>query len=137
MRAMEWIRMDEAVAKWVRLARRDIESSRILLEAGDVDNARFLCQQAVEKALKALVQERMDDPPPKIHSLMKLSQLSGLWGSFSDGQRGLVLEVDPHVVTGRYGLSGVRGTESVGEKEASRLIASSRELIGWLLARLS
>jgi len=41
----------------------------------------FCCQQAIEKALKAHIDERGDDPP-YIHSLIKLRRLHSLMAGF-------------------------------------------------------
>ena len=47
----------EECAEWLRKARNDLVSARILLAHGDpvTDTACFHCQQAVEKTLKAFL----------------------------------------------------------------------------------
>ena len=52
--------MEDTVAEWVRIARRDAKLARVALDAGDPENALYLCQQALEKALKAHIQAKED-----------------------------------------------------------------------------
>ncbi len=128
--------MDQAVAGWVRLAERDIRSARVLLENGDPENALFLCQQAIEKALKAHVQVTTDDPPPRIHNLMKLAQVAGLWDSLDEHRQQVLLAVDPHVTAGRYAAANSTAGRTVSHAEALGLIDSAGEVVEWLLAGL-
>jgi len=125
--------MHPAVAEWVRLAERDISSAEVLLAAGDTENALFLCQQAVEKALKAHVQSQSEEPPPRIHSLVKLAHLATLWKALGDTRQELLVTLDPYAVAGRY---GVLASAPEGLPDLADLIAQTRETVAWLLAAL-
>jgi len=61
----------ELVREWVMLSREDLESARDLINAPEprIRVASYLCQQAVEKALKAYLQSRQPGAPPKTHSV--------------------------------------------------------------------
>lgn len=65
--------MKRQTAKWVRKAEIDIQSARLLAaeETPLRDPACFLCQQASEKYLKALLQE-LGESVPKTHDLVEL-----------------------------------------------------------------
>jgi len=125
--------MDPIVAEWVRLAERDISSAEVLLEAGDIENALFLCQQAVEKALKAHVQRQSDEPPPRIHGLVKLAHLATLWEALGGTRQELLVALDPYAIAGRYGVAAGAPESLPGVAD---LIAQTRETVGWLLAAL-
>lgn len=56
---------------WLRQARADAESARYNFDGKRFDVCCFLCQQAVEKALKALLIWRNGDRP-RIHFIQKL-----------------------------------------------------------------
>lgn len=127
--------MDRAVARWVRLAKRDIRSARVLLENDDSENALLRCQQPFEKALKAHVQVTTDDVPPRIHHLLRLAELAGVWQDLgSEGQKTLI-DANPHVTLARYPLSeGVQPPPSA--ERAEDLLGRSEEVVAWLLDRL-
>lgn len=128
--------MDRVVAGWVRLAERDVRSARVLLENGDPENALFLCQQAIEKALKAHVQATTDDVPPRIHHLLRLAELAGVWQDLGPERQKTLVDVNPHVTIARYllGKSGERGP--LPAESAEELLRKSEEVVAWLLARL-
>jgi HEPN domain-containing protein len=65
--------MEDKVGEWARIA----------LDAGDPENALYLCQQALEKALKARIQQSKAKPPPKIHGLPRLGEIAGLWAEMT------------------------------------------------------
>lgn len=62
---------------WLEEAREDLRLARELGRAEGYARACFLCQQAVEKALKALVLKRKN-VLVKSHSLHRLSSIAGV-----------------------------------------------------------
>jgi len=67
-------------------------------EIGLYDVCLFLCQQAVEKALKALYVKSRKKPPPRVHSLERLIGLLDLGDKFRD----LTLDLEDYYFTMRY-----------------------------------
>jgi HEPN domain-containing protein len=61
----------ELVREWVLLSLEDFESARDLIHSKEprIRVACYLCQQAVEKVLKAYLQLRQPTAPPRTHSL--------------------------------------------------------------------
>jgi HEPN domain-containing protein len=68
--------MTKLTAERLRKAEADVRIARRALAARPLltDNAAFSCQQAVEKYIKALLQEA-GLPVPKTHDLVKLHKL--------------------------------------------------------------
>jgi HEPN domain-containing protein len=124
--------MEDTVAEWVRIARRDARLARIALDAGDPENALYLCQQALEKALKAHIQQSQTGLPPKIHSLPRLGEIAGLWAEMTEAQRDLLLDVDAYSIAGRYGALAGEGVAPPGADEARDALAGTEEVLGWL-----
>lgn len=75
-------------AAWLDRAREDLRSAELLAaHGGHPDTICFLCQQAVEKALKGAL-TRVGIAPPKIHDLVALARAAraaGLPDSAPDG----------------------------------------------------
>ncbi len=124
--------VDQAVANWVRLAERDIGSARYIVEH-DPDNALFLCQQAIEKALKGIVQRNTDDVPPRTHHLLRLARLAGLADQLDPDQLELLTVVGPYATITRYPPDGQAPTVRA---DAAEIVERSEEAVRWLLARL-
>ena len=127
--------MDRAVASWVRLAKRDIRSARLLV-AADPDNALYLCQQAVEKALKAHVQQRTGELPPKTHHLLRLADLAGLGAQVVGERLDLVKKIGPAATLSRYPLTPEGDLAEADPDEASGVVRECEEAVEWLLSRL-
>lgn len=66
------------VKQWLDLALYDLDVAEDMLRSGHFPYVVFLCHLAVEKALKAKVQEKMGRTPPKIHDLVTLLKLAEL-----------------------------------------------------------
>lgn len=67
--------MRDATKDWIHLARQDIQASHLLSKDDALASiAIFHAQQAVEKLLKALLEER-ERPVPKSHDLERLYRL--------------------------------------------------------------
>lgn len=74
--------MSRTVQKWVEQARYDLETARAMLASERYLYVLFYCQQAVEKALKALIVERTGEFPPA-HSQLAPAGGSGRIGARS------------------------------------------------------
>ncbi|MBC7093834.1 HEPN domain-containing protein [Candidatus Bipolaricaulota bacterium] len=64
--------MDARVENWLNSARYDLAAARDMLAAGRFVYTVFFAHLAVEKALKARVQEQTGRTPPRIHDLIVL-----------------------------------------------------------------
>lgn len=69
--------MKEEVIRWWDKAKDDLKKAKDNWNIKNYDLSSFLCQQAVEKALKAFLIEKTNKFP-KIHDLVKLGKLAGL-----------------------------------------------------------
>ena len=66
------------VDKWVEKAEYDLETAKAMLDAKRHLYVLFCCQQTIEKMLKAVFAKRMEETPPRVHSLVELSRFAGL-----------------------------------------------------------
>ena len=66
--------MKPTTEKWLKRVNYDIETARAMQQSKRYLYAVFCCQQAVEKALKALIAEQSEEMPPRIHNLRRLAR---------------------------------------------------------------
>lgn len=78
---------------FLRKADSDLAAARTLADDADQDDAvvGFHAQQAVEKALKAVLSTALGDDPPRVHDISLLLRLLANHG----------VEVPPHLTAGR------------------------------------
>jgi HEPN domain-containing protein len=70
--------MTETERGWVDRARHDLDTARAMLSWGRYLYVVFCCQQAVEKARKAVIVRKTGALPPRIHNLLRLAETAGL-----------------------------------------------------------
>ena len=83
---------------WWEQAGEDLLSASVTLAAGRYYVCAFLCQQALEKAFKALLIERLREMPPKTHDLVQLAEKLSVPPQFSTAVR----DINPAYATARY-----------------------------------
>ena len=121
------------VRLWWEQAKYDLETAQHNLAGDRYDAAIFFCQQAVEKALKALTIQTKRRSPGPTHSLITLGRLCGVPRKFSTFLRTL---------TSEYFLS--RYPDAAGEvpytlydgTEAREYLETSKELLQWVARQL-
>lgn len=91
------------IQKWLIKAQHDLGSAHRLMEGDEpyLDTAVYHCQQAVEKALKALLTYH-DIPFEKTHDLTELLDLSAKAEPTLNDWREVAQELTPYAVRFRY-----------------------------------
>ncbi len=120
--------MDKTVDRWVKQALHDLENDKKNLEIEVYDVCLVLCQQAVEKMLKALyIKKTGNESPPRIHSLRKLVEETNM----SDKALNLVGELDSYYLALRYpDVTDKMPYEYCEQADAKRGVKMAEEVIG-------
>jgi len=128
--------MRAEIKAWWAQAEADLQTADVNLKEERYYAAVFFCQQAVEKALKALVLKRKRNPQsPEMfgHSLIHLAKVCGVPEQFHSFLRDLTAEY----VNTHYPSAAEEPPEALyDETIAARTVASSREVLEWIEKRL-
>jgi len=89
--------MDKMVAHWVERAEYDLETAKAMLGTARYLYVAFMCQQAVEKLLKALIAQQDKENLP-IHNLNRLAELAGIKGDLGAQQFDFLAELTPYSI---------------------------------------
>ncbi|MBI5177151.1 HEPN domain-containing protein [Candidatus Micrarchaeota archaeon] len=114
--------------KWFEKAREDLHAAEYNFKGGEFDVAAFLCQQAVEKALKALYLKKFSKLT-KTHDLVFLANELGVPQKLVDYCK----EVGPAFIYTRY-----PDIEEVTDMERTSglFLAYAKEVIAWVESRI-
>jgi len=63
---------EKIIKNWLALAEYDITSAEAMLQTGRYVYVTFMCQQAIEKVMKALYVQEHQQTPPYTHNLIRL-----------------------------------------------------------------
>lgn len=117
------------INRWIRQARHDLAAAEAVLHIGIFDNSAFLCQQAVEKMLKAAFIAREEHDPPRTHALVRLAQELGAPDDIID----LTQRLSPDYAATRYpDLGEAAPCEEYTERDARQRLQWARQVFAWL-----
>jgi HEPN domain-containing protein len=124
------------VERLIKQAERDLENARKSVGISAYELAAFVCQQAVEKHLKAVWMLRKREAAPRTHSLTELADGLGV----PPERRSPFVYLNPDYTTARYpdAANGVP-YEVYDRATAEAKVRAAEEAFAWLrqLARTS
>jgi len=110
-------------------AQEDLETARYNSAGGKFYAAAFFCQQAVEKALKALYMHQTREPPPSTHSLVVLGRLVDAPKSF----RRFLKELTAEYVVSRYPNATDEIPARLYDAElVAEYVSKAQEVLAWV-----
>lgn len=112
------------ISRWIEKAKSDLEKAEILLDNKKYDGAVFYCQQAVEKAIKALILKNKKELK-KIHDLVELGKSINLPENLLEYCK----EITQSYIYSRY--PDIEEPKNIGEI-ASRFLKYSKEIMKWI-----
>ena len=126
--------MSEAVRRWVERSRYDLDTATAMLASGRYLYVLFCCQQAVEKALKAVITTRTGTLPPRIHNLPRLAEAAQI--DLPDDQAQFLGELSAYYIQSRYPeeISGLASTMT--REAAQKALKTTEETTQWLFSIL-
>ena len=114
---------------WFEQARKDLEVAKQNLENEAYYLVAFLCQQVVEKSLKAFFIERNKESPGTTHSLIHLASKCGVPEEFFD----FLKELAPEFVATRYpDIADESPFKLYSKKKVEGYIEHTEELFTWI-----
>ena len=127
--------MDKYVSQWLERSNYDLETAKAMLDARRYLYVAYMCQQAVEKLLKAIIAQHGKENLP-IHNLNRLAELAELSGELEEEQIDLLAELTAYNIVARYGDYKESLSEIVDFKKAKFLYGKTLELFQWLCTRI-
>jgi HEPN domain-containing protein len=125
--------MREEILRWWKQAERDLKSAKSALKSADYYVSVFLCQQAAEKALKALVMKEKNEENITSHSLIFLAKTAKLPKTYHTFLR----ELTPQYVLTRYpDASSELPYELYDKHIATEYLEKTEDILGWIQNRL-
>lgn len=124
--------MDDLSRQWADQARYDLETADAMLQAGRYLYVLFCCQQAVEKAIKALIVRRTGEFPPRVHNLLRLAEVAQIE---SDGERIRFLgELSGYYIQSRYPEEIKAAGSAVTAELAREVLSKTEQTVIWVLS---
>jgi HEPN domain-containing protein len=127
--------MDKYVLHWLERSNYDLDTAKAMLDARRYLYVAYMCQQAVEKLLKAIIAQHGKENLP-IHNLNRLAELAELSDELEEGQIDLLAELTAYNIVARYGDYKESLFEIVDMQKAKFLYDKTLELFQWLCKKI-
>lgn len=128
--------MDKVVAHWVERAEYDLETAKAMLDTARYLYVAYMCQQAVEKLLKAIMAYQGKENVP-VHNLIRLSEFAEIKDNLNAEQFKFLAELTPYCIEARYGNYKESLSEIINKEKAKEVYQKTQEIFRWLYQQIN
>jgi HEPN domain-containing protein len=126
---------EEHINYWLESAQHDLETAESLFNSTKYDWSLFVAHLVLEKTIKSIfVKNNQNKIPPKIHNLVRLSELSLL--DLNEEQRIFLDEVNDFNLEVRYPEYKKEFYKFCSKEVAEKYLYQIKELLKWLKSQL-
>ena len=127
--------MDKIVEHWIERSQYDLDTAKAMLDTGRYLYVSYMCQQAIEKLLKAIIAQQGKENFP-IHNLNRLAEISSISNGLSSEQFNFLAELTPYHIEARYGDYKEKLSEVIDEQKAQQIYKKTLEFHKWLYQKI-
>jgi HEPN domain-containing protein len=127
---------EKMIDNWLSLAQYDLATAEAMLQAQRYLYVGFMCQQAIEKILKASYVKHHGSTPPYTHNLLRLvAELP--WKEEMDARITEVMErLNSYYIESRYTEDIQELAATLTEAKAAAILKSTREVFAWIRSKV-
>jgi HEPN domain-containing protein len=126
--------MQKAIQEWLEISAEDLQAAETMLAGGRYLYVIFMCQQAVEKMLKAVYVKNKKEVPPRTHNLLYLVDVLDI--DVGDANRALLSELNQFYLESRYPGERVKLAKEVDKLRAQEGLLKTKGVLKCLKQRL-
>jgi len=127
--------MDKIVEHWVERSKYDLDTAKVMLDTGRYLYVAYMCQQTVEKMLKAIIAKHGKENFP-IHNLNRLAEIASISNELTSEQFNFIAELTPYHIEARYGDYKESLSEIINDKEAKQVYRKTKGIYKWLYQKI-
>lgn len=105
--------MESSIQEWIQMSEYDLKTAEAMLETGRYLYVAFMCQQVIEKILKAIYCQKKNELPPRTHNLLYLADVLEL--NITDSVKTLLSMLNQFYLETRYPGEHGRVAEELDE----------------------
>ncbi|MBN2595029.1 MAG: HEPN domain-containing protein [Sedimentisphaerales bacterium] len=124
------------IDNWISLAEYDLATAQDMSKAGRYLYVAFMCQQAIEKILKACYVKQHESTPPYTHNLLRLIKEIKFKDDVGDEIMSTIEELNSYYIESRYTEDIEELSKLLTDAKAISVLNSTKELFKWIRARL-
>jgi len=126
--------MTKTIREWVDIAEYDLQTAEAMFKAKRYLYVAFMCQQALEKILKAIFVQMKKEIPPRTHNLLYLLDTLGL--NLDEKDKSLLAYLNMFYLESRYPGERNRLAKEMDRKKAKDALVGAKGVIKCLRRKL-
>ncbi len=126
--------MRPETVEWLRQSDYDIGTAEAMYNTSRYVYTAFMCQLAIEKAIKGLIVERTGDIPPKTHNLIQLVKIAKV--ELSESQLEFIAVLNMAGVGARYPDMLDDAIKRYPKEVVWDYLTKTKEVVQWLLQQI-
>ncbi len=103
-----------------------------MLQSGRYLYVTFMCQQALEKLLKAIILKLKQIAPPRSHNLRRLAERAGIDKQMKTEQINFLDNLTPFCVAARYPAYKEKMMKIATKEMSEKYLNQTKEMFQWL-----
>ena len=119
---------------WLERADYDLKTAEAMLKSARYLYVAFACQHAIEKFLKAYIQEQTGSHPPYTHNLPSLAEIAGI--HFDEEQKEFLVLLTQYYLNTRYIDFKQKLVEEMNRLKAKDCLSKTKEILKCLKKEL-
>jgi HEPN domain-containing protein len=128
--------ISDKTKKWLERVDYDLLTADAMLKTGRYIYAVFMCQQALEKAMKAFISGTGNEVLP-IHNLRRLAESSGLINQLNDEQLIKLDFLSQYYINARYKEDITELSKGITKEFSEEIINFAKEMIKWIIQKMN
>jgi len=127
--------MQKSIQEWIDISEYDLQTAEAMFRTARYLYVAFMCQQAIEKILKAIYVQNKNELPPRTHNLLYLKDVLGINIENRDAE--LLSYLNQFYLESRYPGERALLANEVDKGKAEEILKNSKEMWKCLKLKLS
>lgn len=124
----------EKVGFWVENAEYDLQTAEVMHQSARYSYTAFMCQQALEKIIKAVYLQENKAEAPRSHNLSYLVGLLNL--NIEADLINLLAELSTYYIEGRYPTYKEKISQLINKDKSQTILIQTGEAFKWLKSQI-
>ena len=124
------------IDNWISLAKYDLETADAMLKAERYLYVAFMCQQSIEKILKACYVKQYTTTPPYTHNLLRLIKDLTFNDEITSEITEIIETLNSYYIESRYTEDIEELSKYLTKSKATFILNSTKELFEWFRNKL-
>jgi len=118
--------MNESIQEWLKMSEYDLKTAAAMLKTKRYLYVAFMCQQAIEKILKAIYAQKRKELPPRTHNLLYLIDVLKL--EVTDSDKVFLAQLNQFYLESRYPGKKSQLAKEMDKKKGREFLNSTKEV---------